>query len=118
MYRGSFTMLSFDAYSKVVLIEEQLGKILKRYYTAQVKPFVEDPEDVAVIFMSYLSKAIYSYRIFYDGSAQCSLAVYNFKTSASRSMNSSEHFRSSKHSKFNACKVIQLEGQLHDAICK
>ena len=61
-YRGPFTVLSYDSNSKIVLIEEEPGKAPKRYSTAQVKPYVEDVEEIAVNFMSSLNKAVCSYR--------------------------------------------------------
>ena len=56
IYRGSFTVLSCDADSKIVFIEEETGKAPKRYSTAQVKPYADNSEEVAVNFMSSLSK--------------------------------------------------------------
>ena len=40
LYKGPFTVLSFDPESKIVLVEEDPGKIPKRYSVAQVKPYL------------------------------------------------------------------------------
>ena len=68
-------MVSFDADTKIVLIEEDPGKAPKRYSTAQVKPYVNDPEEVAVNFMSSLNKAIAYYRDVYDDSVHYSSPI-------------------------------------------
>ena len=51
IYQGPFTVRSLDAGLKIVLIEEEPDKAPKRYNTAQVKPYIEDPEEVTVNFM-------------------------------------------------------------------
>ena len=67
MNRGPFTVFSYDADPKIVLIEEEPGKVPKRYNTALVKPFVNDTEKVTVNFVTSLNKAIANYRDFDDG---------------------------------------------------
>ena len=57
MYRSPFTVFSSDADSKIAVIEEELGEAPKRYNTAQVRLYAEDPEEVAASFIASHSKA-------------------------------------------------------------
>ena len=69
MYQGLFTVLIFDGESKIVTIEDEPAIKPKRYNTAQVRPYVEDPEEVAVRFVSYSNKAIANFRDVDEGFA-------------------------------------------------
>ena len=82
-----------------------------------MKPYVDDPEEVAVNLMSSHNKAIAYYRDVDDGGVLLSPATDTFESSSSKLMNSTDRFRGSKHSTFNTGNAIQLEGPLHDAIC-
>ena len=87
-------MLSYDSDSKIVLIEEEPVKEPKRYNTTQVKPYVENPEEVAVNLMSFLSKIIDYYSDVDDGGALYPFATDISELHTGRSMNSEEHSRS------------------------
>ena len=115
-YRGPFTVLSFDANSKIVLIEEEPGKAPKRYNTAQVKPYIEDPEEIAVNFMSSLNKAIANYRDVDDGGAHHSSTTHTSESTAGTSKCSGDHPQTIDHPPPNANNVIELEGPLHESI--
>ena len=96
IYRRPFIVLSFNADSKIMLIKEEPGEAPKRYYTAQVKPHLEDPEEVAVNFMSSLGKAIENYRDIGDGSTCHKSTAHN------------KHSRFSKHVPLNRNNMIKL----------
>ena len=67
IYRCPFTVLSYLADSKIVLIEGEPGKAPKRYNTVQVELYVEDPEEVAINFVSSHGKAFADQRDEEDG---------------------------------------------------
>ena len=75
-YRSQVTVLSFDVNSKIVLIEEKLRKAPNKYNTAQVRSYIEDPEEVAVNFMLSLNKAIANYRDVDNGFAHYSCTTF------------------------------------------
>ena len=116
-YRSSLTVLSFDADLKRVLIEQKLGKAPNRYKTAQVKPYIEDPEEVAVNFMLSLNKAIANYR-----NVGCCGAHYSSATCSSESTadtsKSSTNYSQIEHSPPNADNLIEFEGPLHEDISR
>ena len=58
IYLSPFTARSFDDDCKILPIEEEPGNKSEIYNTAQVKPYLGDPEEVAVNFISLISMAI------------------------------------------------------------
>ena len=70
IHRASFTVPSFDIDTKIVIIEEEPGKVPKRYNTAQVSPYAEDSEGATLNFMSSLNKVIANHRNTDDDGAQ------------------------------------------------
>ena len=62
VYRSTFRVFIFNAYSKFPLVEEKPSTAHKRDSTMQVKPYVDEPEEVTVNFMLAMVKAITDYR--------------------------------------------------------
>ena len=57
-------------------------KTLKSYITAQVKLYIDYPEEVAVNFTSSLNKAIANYRDVDDGGPHYSSTTCSFESTA------------------------------------
>ena len=99
-----------------MLIEEEPGKAPKRYNTAQVKPYVEDSEEVAVNYMSSLNKAIANFRDVDDCGEHYSYTNYSSESTAGKSRSRVTHSQTTEHSPPNVNNIIELERPLHENI--
>ena len=91
-------MVPLDENPMIVLIEAELGKAPRIYSAAEVKPYVEDLEEVTTNFMSSLGKAIINKRDVIDGCAQYSYSSDCSEPNTNRLKSNAEYSRSSKNS--------------------
>ena len=110
-------MLSFHSYSMIVLIEEDPGKTTVRYGTAQGKPYVEDPEYVAVSLISSPRKAIAWYRYVYYCGAQYLSPTEQMLSSRGTAQCNEASSQPTNHTPTNAIYDVEPESPLHNEIC-